>query len=250
MKNVKVFLPCYNEGENIFALIVAWMKEKKQLRNSGYKLHIFAIDDCSVDGTQTEIIKSTKEYADVFLIAHETNKGLNGGLNTAISHFFATGSQDDIMVVMDGDNTHNPSYIHEMLNKMNSGVDCVIASRYAGNASVIGVAKHREFLSDMAKIYYRMVLKIPNVTDYTCGYRIYNYRVIKNLVLRFGNEPVVEKSFACMMELLYKIYLVDGTFAEVGFQLRYDQKKGDSKMRIANTVVKSLTTAINLRRLN
>ena len=50
-----------------------------------------------------------------------------------------------------------------------------------------------------------------------------------------------------MMEILYKLYCIGGRFGEVPFELRYDFKLGESKMKIANTVFSSLKTAMKLR---
>ena len=128
--------------------------------------------------------------------------------------------------------------------------DCIIASRYCENSNVIGVAAHREFMSDMAKLYYSFILRVPNVKDYTCGYRLYTYNIISRLVSEYGNEPIKEKSFACMMELLYKLYTAGAKFDEVGFELRYDNKQGESKMKVIKTMKKSLTIAMSLRLQN
>ena len=136
----------------------------------------------------------------------------------------------------------------DMLKKINEGYDVVIASRYCNNSDVVGVAKHRLFMSDMAGVYYRFMLNVPNVKDYTCGYRIYTNEIINKLVRDFGEEPIKEKSFACMMELLYKLYLSGAKFSEVGFQLRYDNKKGESKMKVLKTMSNSLRVGWYLRR--
>ena len=249
MAKLYAFLPCYNEGLNIGRLIDEWMEQAEKLRQSGIELAVRAIDDCSTDNTKEVIQQKAQEYpGNVELIAHEVNKNLCGGLNTSIAYFLKNGNEGDIMGLMDGDATHSPKYVHAMLKKMNDEhVDCVIASRYCADSSVIGVAAHREFMSDMAKIYYSMALSVPKVKDYTCGYRIYTFPSIKRLVEKFGTDPIKEKSFACMMELLYKLYLAGGTFDEVGFELRYDFKQGASKMRVLKTMWKSLTTALKLR---
>ena len=251
MNKCFAILPCYNEELNIAALIDEWNSQKERLYEAGYELKIVAIDDCSKDKTKDVILQKVSEYENVSLFAHETNKGLCGGLNSAISYFIENGEQNDLMVLMDGDNTHNPIYVHDMLKKLQSNsVDCVIASRYCEVSNIVGVAAHREFMSDMAKHYYSMVLKVPNVKDYTCGYRMYTYNIIKNLVNKFGKDPIIEKSFACMMELLYKLYIVGAKFDETGFELRYDNKKGESKMHVFTTMKKSLTTAIKLKRMH
>ena len=249
MKKIFAMLPCYNEEENIGSLIDAWMKQREKLLANGFSLLVGAIDDCSKDETKKVIVKKQKQYLEnVRLIVHETNKGLCGGLNTSIHFFLENAESLDLMVLMDGDNTHNPDYVHNMVATLiESQVDCVIASRYCSDSAIKGVARHREWLSDMAKIYYQIVLRVPNVKDYTCGYRIYTYQCIERLVKKFGDSPIKEKSFACMMELLYKVYLSGSKFSEIGFCLRYDNKKGESKMRVFKTMKNSLITALKLR---
>lgn len=49
------------------------------------------------------------------------------------------------------------------------------------------------------------------------------------------------------MEVLYKLSLVGAKFDEVPFELRYDNKLGESKMRVLRTVKDSITTAFRLR---
>ena len=248
MSKLFAILPCYNEELNIGELIDKWHARTEELGKSGYELVIVGIDDCSTDNTKKIISDKCKEYNNVILFPHEVNKGLCGGLNSAIGYFLKNGRNDDLMVLMDGDNTHDPKYIHAMLQKLKDGnKDCVIASRYCKDSSVVGVAGHREFMSDMAKLYYSFVLRVPGVRDYTCGYRLYTYSIIEKLVEKYGEDPIVERSFACMMELLYKIYTVGATFDETGFELRYDHKRGQSKMNVIKTMKKSLTTAVKLR---
>jgi len=248
MNKLFAILPCYNEELNIGELIDKWYAQKDKLRDSGYDLVIVGIDDCSTDNTKKIIKEKSEQLDNVFLLPHEVNKGLCGGLNSAIGYFLKNGSKDDLMTLMDGDNTHDPKYVHAMIAKLKAGnKDCVIASRYCSDSAVVGVANHREFMSDMAKLYYSFVLKVPNVKDYTCGYRVYTYSIIEKLVEKYGEDPIVERSFACMMELLYKIYTVGATFDETGFELRYDFKQGQSKMNVLKTMKKSLTTAVKLR---
>lgn len=249
MNNLFVFLPCYNEEDNIGSLIEEWMKQKEKLNERGFELLLRPIDDCSKDNTKKIIEEKAALYPEnVALIAHKVNKNLRGGLNTGICYFLENAGQSDYMAFMDGDNTHNPKYIHSMFDKLEKdNLDCVIASRYCGDSGVVGVAAHREFFSDMAKIYYSLLLKVPGVKDYTCGYRLYNYKSIVNLVKKYGSEPIKEKSFACMMEFLYKLHLSGSKFGEVGFELRYDNKLGESKMNVFKTAKDSLATAAKLR---
>ncbi len=247
MKKVYAMLPCYNEEENIEKLIVLWNEQRKSILDKGYELVIVGIDDKSTDSTKCIIEKLTKLYENVKLIAHEVNKNLGGGLMTAFEYFNKYGNEGDLCVLMDGDNTHEPKYIVSMIEKIELGADCVIASRYCDSSNVVGVPKNRLFLSDGARLYYKIVLGVKNVEDYTCGYRVYTYNIIDRAIKKYGDKFVEKKTFACMMEALYKLYCIGAKFAEVPFELRYDNKGGTSKMRILRTVKDSLVTALSLR---
>lgn len=247
MKTLYVLLPCYNEAENIGNLIEEWEKQEEKLEQGNLKLQIRVINDASTDNTREVVLEKCKNYSNIQIVEHEVNKGLCGGINTAVNYFHNNAKSGDLLAIMDGDNTQNPKYIHSMIEKIQIGNDCVIASRYQEGAAVKGLAKYREKLSDIAGIYYKVVLNIDRVKDYTCGYRIYTYEIIEKLINKFGQEVVKEKSFACMMELLYKVNKVGAKFDEVPFELRYDNKKGTSKMRVFTTMRRSIVTAIKLQ---
>ena len=250
MKTLYAMLPCYNEEDNIGQLIEEWIKQGKTLSERGYDLVIVGIDDKSTDSTKNIIKKKCECYNNVRLIAHEVNKNLGGGVMSAFQYFVENASQGDLCTLMDGDNTHDPQYIMSMIDKIESGADCVIASRYCKDSNVIGVPGNRLFLSSGARWYYKLVLRVKNVEDYTCGYRTYTYDIIKKAFDVYGNHFVEKKTFACMMEVLYKLANIGCSFAEVPFELRYDNKGGESKMRIMKTVKDSLLTAIFLRLKN
>ena len=248
MKTIFAILPCYNEQENIAALMDAWLSQQEALSEKGYSLQVIAIDDGSTDRTGAIIREREQECANVLSVSHAENRGLCGGVNTAIRFFITNGKPGDLMALMDGDNTHDPCYILPMLEELVKGYDCVVASRYQPGAGVVGLFWGRAFLSDLARIYYRFVLRVPHVQDYTCGYRVYTFEIMQKLADRYGENPVQEKTFACMMELLYKQHLVGARFSEIPFTLRYDNKGGQSKMRVLSTMKSSLLAALKLRR--
>lgn len=247
MNKLWVYLPCYNEEENIKELSLEWIEQKQKLEEKGYSLGVVIIDDKSTDKTLKIAKELTDEYEEISFIFHETNKNLGGGLNTAVDSFLALAQKEDLMCVMDGDNTQKPQYVLSMVDEISKGADCVIASRYQKGASVNGVPLIRRFLSDGAKLYYTLVLHVPRVKDYTCGYRVYNFASLKKAKEKYGSNLIVQKTFSCMMELLYKLYKSGAVFSEVPFDLHYDDKKGESKMKVIKTVKDSFITAMKLR---
>ena len=232
-KMIYVLLPCYNEEENIEELIEKWLGQEKELNQKGYSLHISPIDDKSTDRTK-EIISSISSNK-VHPLYHKVNQNLGGVLKTGILDFLSISSSEDLLVVMDGDNTHDPKYVQSMLDKINK-YDLVICSRYQEGSGIEGLAKHREWMSVFARLYYTIILSIPNVKDYTCGYRMYTKQALDRCYKEYGDKIVEQKSFACMMEILYKLHKTGAKVSEVPFVLRYDFKGGESKMNVVKTI--------------
>jgi len=247
MNTLYAILPCYNESENIGNLIEDWLNQTATLENYKFRLTLVGIDDKSTDNTN-DIIKSySAKYPNVVLLTHEVNQNLGGALKTGFQYFIKNGHSGDVCVVMDGDNTHDPQFACQMFEKIASGANCVIASRYCGKSEIVGVPGFRKFLSDGAKFYYKLILGVRNVKDYTCGYRMYTYDILCKANDHYGDKLIERKTFSCMMEVLYKLSRVGCCFAEVPFVLRYDKKEGASKMKIMKTVYDSIITALKLK---
>ena len=247
MRTLTVILPCYNEQENLPALLKSWFAIQNDLQDSGYGLSIVCVDDGSADDTNFIIAREAEKRPNVVLLTHEKNQGLGRALATGLLYFRERSASGDLALTMDSDNTHAPEYVFPMLARTRQGADCVIASRYASGASTRGVPARRLFLSDCARYYYSLVLNVKNVRDYTCGYRLYTFEIIKRALTYHGSDLITQNGFACMMELLYKLHTLDAAFAEVPFELRYDNKLGKSKMKLLKTIFYSLSTAARLR---
>ena len=248
MKTIAAMLPCYNEEPNVRPLVDKWLALVQPFREKGYDLQVFCIDDKSVDHT-AEVIREVAEQNPerVMLLQHPQNLGLGGALCTAFNTFLARCAPGDVCVLMDGDNTHDPVYSLSMLPAIESDSDCVIASRYCDRSLTKGVSGFRQLLSGGARVFYTLLLGVPGVKDYSCGYRMYRYDLIAKARTVYGDRLVSRRSFACMMEALYKLSLLGARFSEVPFALRYDHKQGESKMRILKTVSESIGTAFALR---
>lgn len=247
MRRLIAYLPCYNESGNIAALTGRWLEQADALRAEGCSLEIVPIDDKSSDAT-LEIIRALERlHSRVRVIAHDRNRNLGGVLMTAIWDFLKSTRPGDLMCVMDGDNTHDPAYIHGLLSQLTGETGCVIASRYRDGSGVRGLNPTRRLLSSGARLYYSLILRVPEVRDYTCGYRLYTREAIERGFKKYGSRLVEQSGFSCTMELLYKLHLSGCEFKEAPFVLQYGSKKGESKMRVCKTVRDSLAGALRLR---
>lgn len=232
-----IALPAYNEEESLGPLLdgigVA-------LAGTGIAYEIIVVDDGSQDETPRVASQATFRLP-VTLISHEKNSGLAAALRTGLEVASERARPNDVIFTMDADNTHPPGLMLRMLSLIAEGADVVIASRFRNGARVVGVPKHREWLSVAARWLFSLALPIPGVRDYTCGYRAYRASALQEALAEHGDDFVTETGFSCMVDVLLKLRGRGLVMTEAPMILRYDLKGGASKMRVAKTAVQTLS---------
>jgi dolichol-phosphate mannosyltransferase len=233
---VLVVLPAYNEQRNLGPLLEAI---DGVMSEDDLCYEVVIIDDGSTDCT-FELAETHANYMPIKVLQHEQNMGLGAAMRTGLQAAASISSDNDIVVVMDADNTQTPGLIPRMMQYVREGADVVIASRYQHGSLVKGVPFYRRVLSFGASMLFRTVFPIPGVKDFTCGYRAYRSSVLKTALAQYGSRLVSEEGFQCMVDLLLKLRNMDLIFREVPLILRYDAKQGASKMKVVRTVARTL----------
>jgi dolichol-phosphate mannosyltransferase len=234
-----IILPVYNEGRSIHDLLAAYAR---LLPGLDLAHQVLVIDDCSQDDSPYWIDRAVRDFPEVNLVCHrhDPNLGLHGVLNTGLGLLAGQLGQNDLLVTMDGDNTHNPFLIREMLAKIEQGADIVIASRYCEGSRISGLSRAREILSQVAGRLYRLRWGIPGVKDYTCLFRMYRGTMVLPLLSGPGPVYLRERGFTCSSELLRRLAAPEAVCVEVPMILRYANKVGASNMKVTRTVLKTL----------
>lgn len=245
---IRVALPAYNEGESLTPLLLSL---HETLAAAGWRHEIVVIDDGSIDNTAA-IAKEAAYTMPVRLVQHTKNQGLAGALRTGLNDAIAHAEAGDIVITMDSDNTQPAGLMPRMLSLINEGHDVVIASRFQPGSRVIGVPTNRVLLSIAARWVFKLLLPIPGVRDYTCGYRAYRVEPLAAASKHFGDRFVSETGFSCMVDVLLKLrrLRVNGSpivMGEAPMVLRYDQKGGESKMRVLRTITQTLSLVFRRR---
>lgn len=234
---VIVVLPVYNEEVNLSGLLPGLAES---LTDAFLNFQVLVVDDGSSDRTAA-ILKEQETHLPLRVYTHEQNQGLGATIRDGLYYANQIAAPKDVIVTMDADETHAPGLIIRMVRMIKEGHDVVIASRYQRGARVIGLAWHRRWISYAASALMRIVFPTPGLRDYTCGYRAYRADVLSKAIRAYGDHFVDQEGFQCMVDILLKMRrLPNLVFGEVPMILRYDLKRGKSKMRILSTAWKTL----------
>jgi len=235
-RRVLVVLPAYNEGKNLGNLLE---KIDEAMWEDQTDYITIVVDDGSKDETQ-EVVQHYAQFLPVHLVLHPVNLGLGATIRDGLKYAAEICTEHDVVVAMDADNSHTPHLIRSMVRGIREGNDVVIASRYQYGAYIRGVPFHRLLLSQCARFVATIMFPIHGVRDYTCGFRAYRGGLLKQAFETFGNEFVKRDGFEAMLDILLNLRKMDAIIREVPLILRYDQKKGASKLRIFRTIRRSL----------
>ncbi len=245
-RRILVVLPAYNEAKNLGDLL---QKIDEAMWEDQSEYITIVVDDGSKDETQ-EVIRRYAEFLPIHSLLHPVNLGLGATIRDGLKYAAEICTEQDVIVAMDADNSHTPHLIRSMVRGIREGNDVVIASRYQYGAYIRGVPFHRLLLSQCARLVATILFPIHGVRDYTCGFRAYRGGILKAAFEKFGTEFVKRDGFEAMLDILLNLRKMDAIIREVPLILRYDQKKGASKLRIFRTIRRSLSLLFQRRFLS
>jgi dolichol-phosphate mannosyltransferase len=231
-----VVLPAFNEERVIRTLLTSI---DSALAPSRLAYRVVVVDDGSTDRTVEEAERAASEAGGriaLTVVRHPENRGLGGALRTGIDWCLAHGTDDDIMITLDADNTHPPALIPQLVDALGSGADLAIASRYRPGARVRGVPPGRLLLSAVARGVLQLAFPIDGVRDYTCCFRAIPLATLRRARAVYGDQLTTARGFEAVMDLLLRLRQLGITAVEIPLDLDYSDRVGRSKMRVVATM--------------
>jgi dolichol-phosphate mannosyltransferase len=160
-RRILIGLPAYNEEialPRLLARIAALPKSPAEA------ITVVLYNDGSADATLA-IAREWQARLPLVILDGVVNKGLGAGLRALVGHAVANAGDDDVLVVMDCDDTHDPAQIPDMLARLNDGADIVIGSRYVRGALVQGVPPLRRATALGAAALFKLLHPVRGVWD-------------------------------------------------------------------------------------
>ncbi len=183
-----VCIPTYNERENLSVVV-------EELLDTA-PVDVLIIDDASPDGTGQVADALAARSGGRVDVVHRSKKL---GLGTAYLHGFRVGLAREyrLLVEMDGDGSHQPRFIPDLLRAAESA-DLVIGSRAVAGGGIENWEAWRRALSACGSAYARTILQMPT-RDLTSGLKCFRREVL----LAIDFDKVRTTGYAFQIELTY-----------------------------------------------
>ncbi len=197
----------YNEEKVASRCINAVIKELKKVKS---KSILIAVNDGSHDKTKEILdILQKKEKKYLHVVHHTKNKGYGGAIQTGIETSLKNGYE--FCLTMDSDLTNDPKHIHKFTKMMNSGYDCIKASRYVKGGKTVGVPLYRRVISQTGNFVASLLFNV-GIKDCTNGFRMVRLSKLKGIKFR-------ERNFSIILEEMYYLKKRGSRFTEIPYTL-------------------------------
>jgi dolichol-phosphate mannosyltransferase len=211
---LSIIIPTYNERDNVEPIV---QRISSSIESVTDDFEIWFIDD-STDETPAVLEHVALQNQQV----HYLHRTSSTGLASAVTLGFRVAS-GKYMIVMDGDLQHPPELIPVIYQRLVSGIDIVIPSRFVAGGSDGGLNIFRKFVSWTARMIGQMALrKLRKISDCTGGYFGLHRSVVKDADLnpigwKILIEVLVKGKYKTVHEVPYSFQSRDAGLSKMSF---------------------------------
>jgi dolichol-phosphate mannosyltransferase len=217
-KRVVVMIPTYNEAGNIGGLVRAILDLPMDA-----DVAVLVADDDSPDGTGRIVEDMAREDGRVHVLIRRKRRGRGAG---GIDGFKAALElRPDCVVEMDGDFSHQPKFIPDLVEAMKN-CDVAIGSRFVRGGRDADRSLHRKLTTALVRRFLRRQFRFP-VKDVSSGFRCFRTEVLERIDL----DDMISVGPSIVLEVLYKASLLGFRISEVPIEF-LDRKRGKTKLNL------------------
>ena len=181
---IYVCIPSYNEAPTVGLLL--W-KVRQVFAGFPREYQLIVLDDGSDDAT-AEVLERYIRVLPLTVLHHQKRLGYAATIEELLR--LAVERTDrpkrDAAILMHADFAHGPSFIPDLVRRIESGADIVIAeSKLEGEPS-----RARRLVRRFAPVLLRGVVTVPGVTDVVSGFAIFRLIALRN-AFRTQSPPLL-----------------------------------------------------------
>jgi glycosyltransferase involved in cell wall biosynthesis len=181
---IYICIPSYNEAPTVGLLL--W-KVRQVFAGFPREYHLLVLDDGSNDLT-TEVLERYTRVLPLTVTRHRERTGYAASVEELLRQAVERTDRPkrDSAVLMHADFAHSPHCIPDLVRRIESGADIVIAqAKLQGEAS-----QGRRLVRRLAPVLLRGVVTVPGVSDVVSGFAIFRLVTLRN-AFRNGAAPLL-----------------------------------------------------------
>src|SRR4051812_11311510 len=181
---IYVCIPSYNEGPTVGLLL--W-KIRQVFAGFQREYQLLVLDDGSTDATP-EVLERYTRVLPLSVTRHQDRRGYARSVEELLRQAVERTDRPkrDSAILMHADFAHAPTVIPDLVRRIESGADIVVAeSKLQGEPSV-----SRRWVRRLAPVVLRRAISVPGVSDVVSGFSIFRLVTLRN-ALRNNSGPLL-----------------------------------------------------------
>lgn len=181
---IYVCIPSYNEAPTVGLLL--W-KIRQVFAGFQREYQLLVLDDGSSDATG-EVLERYTRVLPLIVTRHQERRGYADSVEALLRQAVERTDRPkrDCAILMHADFAHGPSFIPDLVRRIESGADLVVAE-----GKLRGEPSHlRRWSRRLAPVLLRGVVKVPGVNDVVSGFAVFRLVTLRN-AFRGANGPLL-----------------------------------------------------------
>lgn len=195
---IYVCIPSYNEASTIGLLL--W-KVRQVFGGFPREYHLLVLDDGSNDST-AEVLEPYARVLPLTVIRHGQREGYSASVEELLRKAVELTDRPkrDAAILMHADFTHDPQAIPDLVRRIESGADVVVAEGKLQGESSLGWRMVRRWGPHLL----RGVVTVPGVKDLVSGFAIFRLVALRNALRSQPGRLFVTDGWAANAELYWR----------------------------------------------
>jgi glycosyltransferase involved in cell wall biosynthesis len=221
---IYVCIPSHNEAPTIGLLL--W-KIRQVFAGFAREYQLLVLDDGSTDAT-TEVLEPYSRVLPLTVVRHEQRQGYAASVEALLRQAVELTDRPkrDAAILLHADFTHNPQVIPDLVRRVESGADIVVAEGRLERET----SRSYRLLRRFAPYLLRGVVSVPGVSDIVSGFAILRLVALRNAIRSQPQRLLVTDGWAANAELYWRAGRYARRIEAVASVERHDLRQRPSRL--------------------